>query len=225
MHLDLQVGSGDARLTMGASQLCTLRGALGSGRLCADLSGGVETLRLMSLKAGSGGSELALDGAYPALEETTIANASGMNTLLLRGEFPALQRVRVANASGRTELQLEGEMPRLDTVAVNSASGDVCPHAAGPGQPRPAPRRELRLRRRQGVLCGRHRYGGTPFGGQWTGRGAWIPTGRRRLDECGLRRRRGQGATKGLDGEWKAPPATAGLVATYIVDAGARTDP
>jgi hypothetical protein len=125
IHLELRLGSGDASLIMGASQLCTLRGALGSGRLCADLSGGVDTLRLISLKSGSGGSELRLDGGYAALEEITIANASGMNTLLLRGEFPALQHVRLANASGRTELQLEGEMPRLDTIAVNSASGDV----------------------------------------------------------------------------------------------------
>jgi hypothetical protein len=125
LELQLQLGAGDAKVRLANTLLTKLDGAIGSGNLEADLSGGLRDLESIALKVGSGRLGVTLSGEYPKLARIDVANASGVSDLQLHGSCPTLSQVKVSGASGRVAVSIEGDFPELETLAVSTASGVI----------------------------------------------------------------------------------------------------
>lgn len=125
LGLRLMLGSGSARLGLGALNLTGLEVQVGSGDVTADLSGSPAQLERVKLNAASGQLTLQMVGEYPALTRVELGTASGQHDLALAGAFPALERLKVGAASGDINLALAGNYAALKKLDVNTVSGSV----------------------------------------------------------------------------------------------------
>jgi hypothetical protein len=125
LDLALQLGAGNATLTLGGTALTQLDATIGSGALMADLSGEMSDLLGIAMTVGSGRTGVVMEGTYASLDHLRVSTASGVSELALGGSFPQLKQLKVNSASGRTSLGLTGAYPELERLALDSASGVI----------------------------------------------------------------------------------------------------